>query len=76
MLNLDPVEHVALRRQVLLAEAEQERLIALLPRHRRPLRRRLAMLCQRLAEWLESSAELLQAGEAAAEDRVAPLGCA
>jgi hypothetical protein len=44
-----------LRHQDRLAEAEQERLAALLPRRRSFVRHAVAAACHRLANWLDSS---------------------
>jgi hypothetical protein len=57
MLNVDTVEHIALRRRELLAEAEHQRLVALaLAGRHSTFRRDLALACYRLADWLDTSA--------------------
>ena len=52
---LDPYELINSKREMLVAEAERERLIAQLPRRGATSRRALAIACHRLANWLDDS---------------------
>lgn len=78
MLSTDPTNLVDLRRLNLLAEAEQDRLAALLPSKTSGLRHDLALACYRLATWLETSStsssslpgEYVQPAETGLEDWV------
>jgi len=56
-MSLDPSVLIYARRQRLIEEAEQQRLLAQLPRRDRGphLRRGLAIICHRLANWLDGS---------------------
>jgi hypothetical protein len=75
MLNLDPIQLIDEHRRRLEAEAEQERLIAMLPPAPSPAaaaRRGLALACYRLATWLDAPAGYVQMPEAGPEDWVTP----
>ena len=56
-MSLDPSVLIFARRQQLIEEADHERLLAQLPhrQHRPLLRRGLAVICHRLANWLDGS---------------------
>ncbi len=75
MLSSEPFELAAARRDELLAEAERDRLVDLLPS--RPslavrARHGLATVCVRLAAWLDEPPGYVQMPEAGPEDWVAP----
>jgi hypothetical protein len=52
---VDLLQQSQYRQQDLLREAESERLAAQLPRHRVRPRRVVALVCDRLANWLDNS---------------------
>lgn len=60
MLSGDPILYLALKRQDMLIEAERERLAAQVPRARPRVRRELALVCHRLADWLDDPRRYLQ----------------
>ncbi len=69
MLSLDVQTFVALRNAELMREAEQERLAAQLPhQNTHPMRRELASLCQRIANWLDERPQYLQTPDPGLED--------
>jgi hypothetical protein len=74
MMMHDPWDVASYRQQDLLAEAESERLLNMLP-ERKPLhlRRRLAMACYRLASWLDRPAQYLPRADSGGEDWLAPI---
>ncbi len=72
MLNADPVVLVSLRRAELLAEANRERLAAVLPSRSSGVRHVLALACQHLAHWLDAPAGYVQLPDSGEEDWVAP----
>lgn len=77
MINLiEFIEFSELHHNDLKAEAERERLVALLrtPRKSRfsELRRWLATQCNRLANWLDDPARYLQRAETGREDWASP----
>ena len=72
MLSADPVLLVGLHRADLLAEAERERLAAVLPYRSSGVRHELAVACQRLANWLDAPAGYVQLPDSGDEDWVAP----
>jgi hypothetical protein len=59
-------------RDELLAEAEQERLAAQLPRRGESLRRKVAEACFQLASWLDGPVRYVRRSESGDEDWVAP----
>ena len=70
-MMIDPSAVIATKRQELLAEAERERLLALLPKAPSGVRHDLAAACIRLANWLDESERYLQPGDSGPEDWVA-----
>jgi hypothetical protein len=72
MLNIDPLELIVSRRRDLLAEADRERLVSLLPRHNTGVRHELAVACYRLANWLDDPARYVQPIELGPEHWAAP----
>jgi hypothetical protein len=72
MMTFDHDALVAARQNDLLAQAEQDRLAALVPAQAGGLRRELAVLCFRVATWLDTSAGYVQLPEAGPEDWVTP----
>jgi hypothetical protein len=72
MLLPDPDAFVRTRRRDLLAEADAERLAALVPRRPSVARRALARGCYRLADWLDAPSRYLRASEAGPEHWVSP----
>jgi hypothetical protein len=73
MLSIDLSEHVAAHRQELLAEADRERLAARVPAPSGfDVRRELALVCYRLATWLEEPTQYVQRAEAGREHWAAP----
>ena len=72
MLSADPVALVSFHRADLLAEAERERLAAMLPPRSPGVRHELALACQRLANWLDAPAGYVQLPDSGDEDWVAP----
>lgn len=73
MMIVDPVQLIDIRRQELLAQAEMERLAAEVRRPPSAARRELALVCYRLADWLDAPSRYLRASESGAEDWVAPM---
>ena len=73
MMSNDPESMVSYRQHDLLAEAESERLLSLLP-EREPLRLRhtLAVACYRLASWLDRPGQYFQPVDSGGEDWAAP----
>ena len=67
MLSIDPDEYVAFHREQLLAEADRERLAALLPAASFDVRRELAVACYRMARWLEEPTRYVQRPETGRE---------
>jgi hypothetical protein len=59
----DPHVLIDSKRQMLLEEADKERLLAQLPRPRLGVRHDLAVVCRRLANWIEDSDEYFAATE-------------
>jgi hypothetical protein len=76
MLNVDPTEHVAFHRQQLLDEIEHQRLLAQLPPHGFQVRRSLALVCARLADWLDEPTRYVQPGESGPEHWATPSASA
>ena len=72
MLTIDPSEIIADHRRALLAEIEHERLLALVPSQPNLVRRGLAAVCYRAAQWLDAPAGYVQLPEAGPEDWVRP----
>jgi hypothetical protein len=72
MLNLDAGQLVTERQREIMAEIEHARLAAQLPRGEARLRRHLAGVCYRLANWLDAPAGYVQIPEAGPEDWAAP----
>lgn len=77
MINMvEFVDFSEMRHNDLKAEADRERLAALLrtPRTSRPsqVRRVLAMQCNRLANWLDDPSRYIQRGESVREDWASP----
>ena len=72
MLNVDHEALVAARQNELLAEAERDRLAGLVPAQPGGLRRVLAVVCYRLATWLDAPAGYVQMPDAGPEDWVTP----
>lgn len=77
MINMiEFVEFSELRQNDLKAEADRERLAALLRTPRdssvSQLRRVMAIQCNRLANWLDDPSRYLQRGEAGHEDWASP----
>ena len=73
MLSIDPGSYVEFRRNELVAQADQQRLAALLPcREASGVRRDLALACYRLATWLDQPAEYFRQTETGPEHWVAP----
>jgi hypothetical protein len=73
MQSNDPWEMASYHQQDLLAEAESERLLSMLP-ERPPLhvRHKLAMACFRLASWLDTSAPYFPPADCGGEDWATP----
>jgi hypothetical protein len=67
-MMIDPSTAIATQRRELLAEAERERLVALLPKNPSGVRHDLAAVCVRLANWLDESDRYLQPGDSGPED--------
>jgi hypothetical protein len=76
MLNIDPGHHLDAHRQELMAQAERQRLIALLPPRTSPLRHKLALVCQRLANWLDHPDRYVQPVEPGPEHWATPSASA
>jgi hypothetical protein len=72
MIPVDPSEFVHFHRQDLLAEAERDRVAGQLPRRTSTVRRDLALLCFRLASWLDGPVRYVRQNESGDEDWVAP----
>jgi hypothetical protein len=72
MLNIDPREHLAMHRHELIAEAEQARLASMLPPRKSAVRHELALLCHRLANWLDEPTRYVQPADSGREDWVTP----
>jgi hypothetical protein len=72
MMTFDHDALVAARQNDLLAQAERDRLAALVPAQPGGLRRVLAVVCLRLATWLDTPAGYVQIPEAGPEDWVTP----
>ena len=68
----DPDTFVTIRRQELLAEADGERLAALLPRRPSVARRGLAVACYRLANWLDAPSRYIRVADSGPESWVSP----
>jgi hypothetical protein len=73
MLNMHPDEYVFDHQRELVAEAANARLVSQLPRHEPLLRRHLATVCYRLANWLDAPAGYVQLPDPGPEDWVTPL---
>ena len=72
MLTNEAWDMARYHQQDLMAEADGERLVALLPERRRAsVRQGLARLCFRLASWLDAPAP--RRAESCAEDWAAPI---
>ena len=69
-MMMDPSAVIATQHQQLLAEAERERLVALLPKTPSGVRHDLAAACIRLANWLDESERYLQPADSGPEDWV------
>ena len=67
---VDPTLLVASRTADLLAEAAQERLAAQVPHAPSALRHELAIVCVRLANWLDRADRYLSPSESGPEDWV------
>jgi hypothetical protein len=72
MLNIDPREYLAMHHQDLITEAEQVRLASMLPPRTSAARHELALLCHRLANWLDDPARYVQPADSGREDWVTP----
>ena len=72
MLTNDAWDMASYHRQDLMAEADGERLVAMLPQ-RSSVRQALARLCYRLAGWLDAPAPKLRRAETCAEEWAAPI---
>ena len=72
MMLADPDAFVRTRRQQLLAEAEAERLAALVPRQPSAARRTLALGCYRLADWLDAPTRYVRVSESGPENWASP----
>jgi hypothetical protein len=72
MAMYDPQTEIGLRREQLLAEAQRERLVALVPHTNGGVRRNLAVACVKLANWLDEPAGYVQLPDAGREDWAAP----
>jgi hypothetical protein len=72
MLTIDPTELVTAHRRDLYAEAEQERLAGLLPTRPSAARRGLALICYRVAAWLDAPPGYVELPEAGPEEWVTP----
>ena len=68
MLSGDPNLFLHLKQQDLLIEAERERLVAQLPHSRSSVRRDLALVCYRLADWLDDPKRYLQQADSGRAD--------
>lgn len=68
----DPDTLITSRRQVLLAEADGERLAALLPRRPSAARHGLAVACYRLANWLDAPSRYIRIAESVPENLSSP----
>ncbi len=74
MLTTDPLDYFLNAHQSeLLAEAERDRMVALLPHRRSVVRRELAHACYRLAAWLDDPTRYLQRPDSGPEDWVTPF---
>ena len=72
MMLADPDQFVANRRQALLAEAEGERLAAQLPRRPSAARHGLALVCYRVADWLDAPGRYVRSAESGPENWASP----
>ncbi len=75
MLSNDPISLATVHQDDLLAEAERDRLAALLPAKPSAAthaRRAMAEACMRLAAWLDAPEGYVQIPEAGPEDWVTP----
>jgi len=72
MMTFDHDALVAARQNEFLAQAERDRLAAQLPAQEGGLRRELAVVCYRLATWLDAPAGYVQMPDAGPEDWVTP----
>ena len=68
----DPDTFVTSRRQELIAEADGERLAALLPRRPSATRHGLAVACYRLANWLDAPSRYIRRTESVSENLSSP----
>jgi len=68
----DPDAFITSRRQELLAEADGERLAALLPRRPSAARHSLALACYRLANWLDAPSRYVRVSEPGPENWASP----
>ena len=73
MLNMHPDDYVFDHQHELLAEANSARLASQLPKGEPVIRRLLATVCYRLANWLDAPAGYVQLPDPGPEDWVAPL---
>jgi hypothetical protein len=68
----DPDTFITSRREQLLAEADGERLLALLPRRPSAARHGLALACYRLANWLDAPSRYVRVTESGPENWASP----
>jgi hypothetical protein len=73
MLTLDPSELIFDHQQFLLEEARHAQLAAQLPARQSAVRRGLALVCYRLAAWLDAPAGYVQLPETGPEDLWRPM---
>ncbi len=72
MMLVDPQAFVRERRRDLLAEADAERLAALVPHRPSAARRTLALGCYRIADWLDAPSRYVRVAESGPEDWASP----
>jgi hypothetical protein len=75
-MNIDPAGHLAAHRAELLAEAEHQRLLAQLPPRTSGVRHELALVCHRLANWLDDPGRYVQPAESRPEHWATPSASA
>jgi hypothetical protein len=73
MMTFDHDALVAARQNEFLAQAELDRLASLVPAEPGGFRRELAVICLRLATWLDAPAGYVQMPDAGPEDWVTPM---
>jgi hypothetical protein len=72
MMTFDHDALVAARQNEILAQAQRDRLAALVPAQPGGFRRTLAVICVRLATWLDAPAGYVQMPDAGQEDWATP----